>query len=586
MSSLKSSNPARPGARTITAVAPGVRAAAAALIGIACGSAPPATDTPASPAGHAGMVLLGGDIMTMDPDRPQATAVVVRQGVIAFVGDDAGARRWIGPDTRVVTLAGRSVTPGLVDGHAHLHGLGTAMEGVALGPAASEREAASLAARAAIELPPGEWITGRDWDQNRWQPAAFPTRASLDAVAPNRPVALRRVDGHALWVNGRALDLAGITADTPDPPGGRILRDDGGAPTGVLVDAAMDLVDRVMPPVTDEARARRIREAARVAVAAGLTGVHEMGIDDATVAVYRRLAAAGELPLRVHAYLSYDPAMLDTLDERPKILDEGGRLTVRGIKLYADGALGSRGAALLAPYHDAPDNHGLVITPADELARAVSTAAATGWQLAIHAIGDRANRMVLDAFAAAIRAHPGADLRFRVEHAQVVAPGDLPRFGALGVLASMQPTHATSDMPWAEQRVGPERIRGAYAWRRILDTGGRIVGGSDFPVEEVAPRLGLYAAVTRQDARGQPPGGWYPAQRLTLDEAVRAFTVEPAYAGFVEHRRGRIAAGMDADLTVFDRALAADATLLELGVDMTIVGGEVVHEAGQGAGRE
>lgn len=567
----------RPRGRRARGSAPtGARVAAALLLALAaCRSAPPAAPAPSEPAD---LVLVGGAIMTMDPGLPRATAVAVRQGQIAYVGDDAGARAWIGPATRVVELAGRSVTPGLVDGHAHLYGLGTAMEGVALGAAASEQAAAALAAEGAAALAPGEWLTGRDWDQNRWQPAVFPTRASLDAAVADRPVALRRVDGHAMWVNGKALALAGITTGTPDPPGGRIVRDRAGAPTGVLVDTATALVDRVMPEVSDEARARRIRNAAAVAVAAGLTGVHEMGIDPATVAVYRRLAAAGELPLRVYAFLSYEPSMLDNLSERQRVLEQpNSHFTLRGIKMYVDGALGSRGAALLAPYDDEPGNVGLVITDAAELARAAERAAGAGWQLGVHAIGDRANRMVLDAFERVIQAQPGKDLRLRVEHAQVVALADIARFGALGVLASMQPTHATSDMPWAEKRVGAARIRGAYAWRKILDTGGRIVGGSDFPVEAVPPRLGLYAAVTRQDPAGQPAGGWYPEERLTLEEAVRIFTVEPAYAAFAEHRRGRLAVGQDADLTVFDRALAADASLLATEVEMTIVGGRVVH---------
>jgi predicted amidohydrolase YtcJ len=570
-------------------------ALAGALPFAGCRGAPPAAPAPND---QADLVLLGGAIMTMDPALPRATAVAVRQGQIAYVGDDAGARPWIGPDTRVVELAGRGVTPGLVDGHAHLYGLGTAMEGVFLGTAASEQAVAALAGQAAAALPPGDspegwsWIEGRDWDQNRWQPAVFPTRASLDAAVPDRPVALRRVDGHALWVNGKALALAGVTAETPDPPGGRIVRDPSGAPTGVLVDTAMDLVERVMPVIDDEVRARRIRKAAAAAVAAGLTGVHEMGIDAATVAVYRRLAAAGELPLRVYAFLSYERSLLDNLSERQRVLEQpGSHFTLRGIKMYADGALGSRGAALLAPYDDDPGNVGLVITDAAELALAAERAAAAGWQLGVHAIGDRANRIVLDAFENVLKARPGQDLRFRVEHAQVVALSDIPRFGALGVLASMQPTHATSDMPWAEQRVGPQRILGAYAWRKILDAGGRIVAGSDFPVEAVPPRLGLYAAVTRQDAQGQPAGGWYPAERLTLEEAVRIFTAEPAYAEFAEHHRGRLAVGYDADLTVFDRALAADASLLRTEVEMTIVGGRVVHvsawaqaQAGTGAG--
>ncbi|WP_428265937.1 amidohydrolase [Haliangium sp.] len=556
------------------------------LTGLTAASSCGASEAPTEGAGTgehaqpADLVLLGGAVMTMAPDQPAATAVAVRGRSIAYVGDDAGARVWIGPETRVIELAGRAVTPGLVDGHAHLYGQGAAMDGVDLAGAASEAEAAARAARMAATVPEGEWILGRAWDQNRWQPAAFPTRASLDAVVPERPVALRRVDGHALWANSAAMAAAGITAATPDPAGGRIVRDGAGTPTGVFIDAAMGLIGAAIPPVNAGARARRIRTAAAAAVATGLTGVHEMGIDDATLAVYRELARAGELPLRVYALLSYRPELIDGLSERAQILDEGeGMLTVRGIKMYADGALGSRGAALHRPYDDDPDNRGLVVTPPSEIERAARAAAAHGWQLAVHAIGDRANTAVLDAFAAAIQAAPDRDLRFRVEHAQILAAADIGRFGALGVLASMQPTHATSDMPWAEDRVGPERIRGAYAWRAVLAAGGRIVGGSDFPVEQVAPRYGLYAAVTRQDPAGQPPGGWYPDQRLSLDEAVRIFTVAPAYAAFAEARRGRLAVGFDADITVFDGPLAPDASLLSREAALTVVAGRVVYEA-------
>ena len=565
-------------------------AQATALAGLlACGpaqqpgAATPKTTRPAAPtdAVPADMILVGGAIMTMDPDRPRASAVAIGQGKILAVGSDDEVRALAGPDTRVIELAGRGVTPGLVDGHAHLLGLGQALESVSLRGMDSERAAAEAVARSTAGRAAGEWITGRGWDQNLWSPQRFPTRASLDAAVPDHPVAVRRVDGHALWANGRALSLAGITRDTADPVGGRIMRDAGGAPTGVLVDTAMDLVERHIPPPTDAVRARRIRAAAQVAAAAGLTGVHEMGIDEATVEVYRALAAEGALPLRVYAFLSYEPALIDTLSEDyAPIMDHGdGFFTLRAIKVYADGALGSRGAALHAPYSDEPGGRGLMITPPEELEAISQAAAAAGWQLGTHAIGDRANRAVLDAYEAAIRAHPDKDLRFRVEHAQVVAPEDIPRFGALGVIASMQPTHATSDMPWAEARVGSARIRGAYAWRQILDTGGRILGGSDFPVEEVSPLLGLHAAVTRQDAGGKPPGGWYPAERLGLEEAVRIFTSEPAYASFTEHRRGRIEPGMDADLTVFGQPLTPGMALLEAGIDMTIVAGRVVFSA-------
>ncbi|RMH41522.1 MAG: amidohydrolase [Deltaproteobacteria bacterium] len=555
-------------------------AAAAAVVAGACGGGAREPRAPAAGpcAAAADVALIGGDVWTMDDAAPHAEAIAWRDGRIVAVGTVAEVRRHVGPGTRVIDLDGRTVTPGLIDAHAHLYGLGGALATVALKGAASEVEAAERIAAAAAGRAAGEWITGRGWDQTRWQPARFPTRATLDAAVPDHPVAVRRVDGHALWANSRALALAGVTRATADPPGGKIVRDAAGEPTGVLVDAAMDLIEAKIPEPSAAERRRRIAAAARVAVAAGLTGVHEMGLTDDTIAVYREMAADGELPLRVYALLAYRAGIAGELATRKRYLDDGdGRFSLRGVKAFADGALGSRGAALLAPYADDPGNTGLEITGRDELAALAMAAADAGWQVAVHAIGDRGNRNALDAFERAIAAHPGADLRFRVEHAQVLAPEDIPRFGALGVIASMQPTHATSDMRWAEQRLGPERVRGAYAWRSVLASGGRIAAGSDFPVEEVSPLLGVYAAVTRQDAQGQPPGGWYPDQRLTLAEALHAFTADAAYAGFAEDRVGRLRAGMLADVTVFDRPLAADRSLLATKVELTVVGGRAVH---------
>jgi predicted amidohydrolase YtcJ len=533
--------------------------------------------------GEADLVLVGGAIMTMDAQRPRVTAVAVRGERIVAVGADADMRAWIGPETRVVQLRGRSVTPGLTDTHAHLSGLGADLESVSLRGAASPREAAERAATAASKLPAGEWLEGRGWDQNLWPDKKFPTREVLDQAIGDRPAALRRIDGHALWVSSKALALAKIDRSTPDPKGGRILRDASGNATGVLIDTATDLVEAVIPPPTPAVRVRRITAAARAAIGVGLTCVHEMGIDDATVDVYRNLADEGRLPLRIYAFLSGNPALAETLGKRVAEVDGDGtqRFVLRGVKFYADGALGSRGARLLAPYSDDPKNQGLWITTPEELRRAVEVTVAAGWQPAIHAIGDAGVRAVLDAYQAASATRPKADLRLRVEHAQVVAPEDLPRFAKLGVIASMQPTHATSDMPWAEARVGPERIRGAYAWRALLESGARLAFGSDFPVEEVSPLLGIYSAVTRQDSRGQPAGGWFPDQRVTLEEAVRGFTAGASYAGFSDRERGMIKEGMVADLTVFDRQLRGDRSLLETGVDYTIVGGEVVFERGR-----
>jgi predicted amidohydrolase YtcJ len=488
-------------------------------------------------------------------------------------------RRWIGAQTQVIDLAGRTVTPGWVDGHCHLSGLGGALENVSLRGVASEDEVLRLVVEAAKDRAPGEWLVGRGWDQNLWG-GEFPTKKELDAAVGDRPVSLRRVDGHALWANSAALALAGVTRDTKDPPGGKILRDAKGEPTGVFVDNAMDLIEAKIPSASAEVVERRIRAAAAYAIERGLTGVHEMGIDDATAEVYRRLAMAGDLPLRVTGYLSADPAVAKTLrTRRPTDLDDGDAyFSLRGIKLYADGALGSRGAALAADYSDDHGNRGNWVTSPEDLKQAVADASAGGWQIAVHAIGDAAIHAVLDAFEAA---GGGKELRHRVEHVQVIAPADVARFAALSVIASMQPTHATSDMPWAEARVGADRIQGGYAWRTLLDAGATLVGGSDFPVEDVGPLLQLYAAVTRQDADGNPPGGWYPAQRMTLDEALRAFTVTPAFAAFVQGDRGRVRRGMVADLVVVDGALAADRTLLDRKVDLTIVGGKVVFERGR-----
>jgi predicted amidohydrolase YtcJ len=547
--------------------------AAGGAVLAACGGPQTVTDRTAD------LVLVGGDVITMDDTQPAASAIAIDRGRIVAVGNAASVQGWIGEGTRVVELDGRSVTPGWVDAHCHLFGLGGSLENVSLRGLATRAEAVQVVAAAAAGRAEGEWVLGRGWDQNLWG-GEFPNRADLDAVVGDRPVALRRVDGHAVWVSSAALALGGVTRDTRDPDGGKILRDGKGEPTGVLVDNAMDLVETHIPAPTDAVIERLIRLAAAYAIERGLTGVHEMGIEPATADVYRRLAAAGELPLRVTAYASGDPAVAKQLAATPPTeLDDGfAWFSMRGVKLYADGALGSRGAALGAEYSDDPGNHGNWVTSPEDLRVAIADLAAGGWQIAIHAIGDAAIHEVLDGYEAAIGANPGSDLRLRVEHVQVIAAADVPRFAKLGVLASMQPTHATSDMPWAEQRVGAARVEGAYAWRTLIEAGATIVGGSDFPVEEVAPLLGLYAAVTRQDPDGNPPGGWYPGQRMTLEEAIHAFTVAPAFAGFVEGARGKVKVGMAADLTVVDRKLEAGPGLLETQVDLTVVGGRVVFE--------
>ncbi|HTJ41353.1 MAG TPA: amidohydrolase [Kofleriaceae bacterium] len=518
----------------------------------------------------------------MDAAHPRARAIAIRGDRVIAVGSDDEIRATIGPKTKVIDLQGRSATPGLVDAHAHLYELGQTIEAVDLRGTASAEEAAARVGKIVASRAKDEWLLGRGWDQNLWEPKAFPTRAVLDQIVGDRPAMLERVDGHAVWVSTAALRAAGIDRDTKDPDGGKILRDDHGEPTGVLVDNAVDLVVAKIPRDSSEVIERRIRAAAAIAIRGGLTGVHEMGIPDDVAAVYRSLDAKHALPLRVYAYRRGDPAHAELLrTDHPQ--PAGDRFEMRGVKFFVDGALGSRGARLTDDYADDPGNRGLWVTPPDVLSHAVDDAVAGGWQVAIHAIGDAGNHAVLDAYEAALSAHPG-DRRLRVEHCQVLRPDDIPRFAALGVIASMQPTHATSDMPWAEARVGPERIKGAYAWRSILATGAVLAAGSDFPVEEPSPILGLYAAVTRQDKDGNPPGGWYPAQRMTLEEALRAFTVAPAFAAFAERDRGVLAPGRIADVTVFDRALAADRTLLRARADLTIVGGEITYRYEEATG--
>lgn len=519
------------------------------------------------------LVLYGGDVRTMDLARPRATAIAIAGEDIVAIGSDAEIRTLAGPRTRLVALDGRTVTPGLIDAHCHLYGLGSDLDSVSVRDRASEAAAVAVLREAAAALPAGEPVIGRGWDHNRWPGGGWPTAASLDAALGDRPAYVERVDGHALWLNSAALAAAGITQATRDPAGGKLLRDARGAPTGVLIDAAMSLA---RPPAASAAvRERRIKAAAARAVAAGLTGVHEMGIDDATAAVYRTLAAADQLPLRVYAFRTGDPGDLASLRVAPAAAV--GRFQLRGVKFFADGALGSRGARLHAPYEDEPDSRGLWVTPPEALRTAVEVAIGGGWQVATHAIGDAAVTSVLDAYLAAAKKH-GGDTRPRIEHLQLVAPDDWPRLVESRAIASMQPTHATSDMAWAPARVGGDRLRGAYAWRKVLDLGVPLAAGSDFPVEDVSPLHGIYAAVTRQNAAGEPAGGWYPKQRISLDEALAAFTRVAAYAEGAEATRGTLSVGRAADLTVFDGRLHADRSLLERRVAMTIVAGRVVYE--------
>ena len=543
----------------------------------------------AAPAPTPALLLENATVYVSAESKPQKISILTREGKIAFVGDAAGAREAAG-DAKRVDLSGAFVFPGWADAHGHLLGLGKSLEIANLRGAADAAEAARRMGDLAAKLPSGRWIEGRGWDQNLWPGKSFPDARDLDRVLPDAPAAARRVDGHALWVNSRALAAAGIGKETPEPEGGRILRRPDGTPSGVLVDNAMDLMDNVIPADSPADADRRFAAAGRACVRVGLTEVQDAsGYSVEQIAALERLAADDALPLRVYATVSPEPAALAAFFARGVRIGGGSRLlTVRAIKAYADGALGSRGAALLSDYSDEPGKRGLLVTPPERLDEIARQARANGWQLWIHAIGDRGNRLSLDAFrkASAASAPQGSVSRPRIEHAQVVAAEDVPRFGREGVIASMQPVHATSDMPWAEARVGPARIAGAYAWRTLKRAGARLAGGSDFPVESENPLHGFYAAVTRKDLRGQPAGGWRPAERLTRAEALALFTSDAAWAAFEEGSRGRIAPGFAADLTVFakDPMTAPEAEIPTIPVVLTVVDGRVAWSSSGFAG--
>lgn len=515
-------------------------------------------------------------------DAPASAMVWSGEGRILAVGDAAGLRRDY-PDARLIDADGATVIPGLIDAHAHVMGLGAALMQVDLMGADSKADVLQRLQAFAAGLPEGAWLLGRGWDQNRWPDKAFPTASDLDAAFPGRPVWLERVDGHAGWANSAALAASGVDFSGDwQTDGGRIIRD-GRHATGVFIDAAMRHVEAAIPAPDDAWRAQALDRAMAESVRLGLTGIHDMGTSLIDLALFRRYADDGRLSLRITAYADGDREALTALCAFGPLEHPSGRLRMAGVKLYADGALGSRGAALLDDYSDEHGHRGLLVTDPADLATAMRKAHDCGLQAATHAIGDRGNRIVLDLYADILADAAGGDHRWRIEHAQIVALEDIPRFAALGVLASMQPTHATSDMPWAEDRVGPERIRGGYAWRRFAEAGVRLPLGSDFPVERVAPALGLYAAATRQDTEGKPAGGWYPDQRLSALEALRGFTLEAAHAGFAEADVGRLAPGFRADFVIVDNdpvSMPAE-KLHALGVRSTWVDGQPVFQRAQ-----
>lgn len=518
------------------------------------------------------MVITGARIYTVDSRRPLASALAVRKGRIVYVGDDAS--KYLGAGARHVDARGAAIVPGLIDSHVHMEALGDELETFDLRNVRSVAEICEIVRKAAAGRKPGEWIRGRSWDQTNWG-GQFPTADDLAHAAPNHPVYLTRVDGHAAWVNRKALEIAGVTAKTPDPPGGKVLRTPSGEPTGILIDNAEELVASKIPAATLEETRRRIARAAKECARLGLTTVHDAGVSAQALEAYRQLMARHELPVRVYAMIGgQGPLWQQYLKRGPEI---GERLTVRSIKLMMDGALGSRGAAMLEPYSDDPGNTGLMMLSKEEVERVAREAASRGFQVNTHCIGDRANRIVLEAYGAVLGGKNGR--RFRIEHAQVVRAEDFDLFAKYSIVPSMQATHATSDMRWAEARLGRQRVKGAYAWRRFLSLGLQVPNGSDFPVEEPNPLLGFYAAITRQDRAGNPPDGWFPDQRMTRDEALKTWTLSGAWAAFEENEKGSLAPGKLADFVILssDIMRVPPREILNTRVTMTVLGGEVVH---------
>jgi predicted amidohydrolase YtcJ len=521
----------------------------------------------------ADFVVENAAIYTVDKTQPKAKSLAVKDGKFVAVGDDV--KKHIGPSTRRIDAAGAAVIPGLIDSHVHMSGLGGLLESFDLRFVKSPAEVAAIVKQTAEKLPPGEWVQGRNWDQTNWG-GEFPNADDLSKLVNDRPVFLRRVDGHAGWANRKALEIAGVTKDTKDPSGGQIIRDKDGNPTGVFIDRAMGLVTAKIPGSTPAQTKRRLELAAAACARLGLTGVHDAGIGVQERDAYKELIAEGKLPVRVYAMIGGTGALWQ--EQSKKGHEVGDYLTIRSVKLYADGALGSRGAALWQPYSDDKSTSGLLVTVKETLADQIAEVAAKGFQVNTHAIGDRANRIVLDEYAKALKGKN--DRRFRVEHAQVVSLPDFQLFADNSVIASVQATHATSDMRWAEKRLGPDRVAGAYAWQRYLKMKIPLANGSDFPVEDPNPFWGFYSSVTRQDHTGYPAGGWMPDQKLSRAEALESWTLSGAYAAFEEKLKGSISVGKLADFLVLDTdIMSADPkAILTAKPKMTFLGGKIVYE--------
>lgn len=491
-----------------------------------------------------GYTFSGDEVITFE-------TMIIEDGKIINVG---GSELSENPSGEVIDLEGKTVLPGLIDAHGHVMGLGYQELNVNLSGIESLEATLDTIKAYAEANPELEWIQGRGWNQTLWEENEFPTAADLDKVVDDRPVWLTRVDGHAAWANTKAMELAGISRETPDPQGGKVIRDRAGNATGVFIDAAENYINEIVPAPTDVERELALEKALEQLARMGLTSVHDAGMGVDTWNLYKEFADAGKMTSRIYAMIGGTGEAFDELSENGPINSYADDLlALRSVKISADGALGSRGAAMKEPYSDDPGNRGLLFYDQERLNEMVLKSVGNGYQTNIHAIGDRANDVVLNAFEAAREEYGDQGLRHRIEHAQIVSLEDIPRFKDLDLIASMQATHATSDMNMAEDRVGPDRIKGGYAWQTFLDQGTVIANGSDFPVEHSNPFFGLYSSITRQDHEGNPPGGWYPEEALNREQTLRSFTIDAAYAAHQEDILGTLEPGKWADFVVIDR---------------------------------
>lgn len=542
------------------------------------------------PAGAAAdIVFKNGNVYTVDSKQPRAQAIAVSKDRIVFVGSNADAQKFVGPKTRVVDLRGNTVLPGMADAHQHLIGVGMREMTLNLeGTTSLEDFLAKVKARV-DQAKPGEWITGRGWIETHWKPPVFPTRQDLDKVAPNNPVFFGRADGHGAVANSAALKIAGIDKNTPNPFGGEISKDkQSGEPNGMLLDSAQGLVGRRVPPVSPADVERAVVLGVKRNIELGWTQIQDAGGSYAEVELFKKLYASGAIKLRIYKAVHGPSASATRLiNEGATIGAYDNRFTFRTIKVVSDGALGSRGAALIDPYSDKTDTSGFLTVKAEELRPMLIDSLRKGIQVETHAIGDRANRFILDEYEAALKTVSTGerkvwDPRWRIEHAQIVNPVDIPRFSKLAIIASMQPSHAIGDLHFAPARVGVPRLKGSYAWESFIKSGVVVAGGSDAPVERGEPMIEFYAAVARKDQKGFSGDGWHPEEAVSRADALKMFTLWPAYAAFEEKLRGSIEAGKLADLTILsaDIMTIPAPEILKTRCVMTVINGEIVFEQG------